>query len=647
MCGIAGFQGIDDIALINRMRDSIRHRGPDDQGTFSDPARKTSLAHTRLSIIDLSPLGHQPMLSEDQQVALVFNGEIYNYRELKAELELSGFQFKGSSDTEVILRLYIRDGEACLKRLNGIFSICIYDKRDGLLRVARDGLGVKPLYYSELHAKAPSFIFASEIKALLHCEQVSRELCIPAIRSVLSLLWIPGPLTPFQNVKKVLPGECIVVGNGRIARRFSFYRLPVPREEVSMSVEDAILGVREHLSTAVARQMVADVPVGAFLSGGLDSSAVVAMAARHVGASNVRCFTIDTGGSLDQGTPDDLPYAKFVAGKLGVKLEVLKATPESMLENLSNMLWYLDEPQADPAPLNVLAIAGHARHHGYKVLLSGAGGDDIFSGYRRHVALQFERYWAWLPAPVRQYMQDSSARLSGMPRFRRIAKMFSHAGLEADQRLLTYFLWMKESEVESLLSEEARKLGVRQSSSGGSATALGELEQALAEAAGADPLNKMLYLESRFFLVDHNLNYTDKLSMAVGVETRVPLLDPDLVAFAARIPVAMKCRQFQGKWIFKKAMEGILPDEVIWRSKAGFGMPLRRWIHNELRPLLEDTLSRRAVESRGVFDYERVSRLVQLDRSGKVDACYTLLALIVIELWCRQFIDGSGPLQSL
>src|SRR3990167_4374367 len=303
MCGIAGFQGIDDVALINRMRDSIRHRGPDDQGTFSDPARKTSLAHTRLSIIDLSALGHQPMLSEDQQVVLVFNGEIYNYRELKAELESSGFQFKGNSDTEVLLRLYIRDGEACLKRLNGIFSICIYDKRDGLLRIARDGLGVKPLYYSELQANAAGFIFGSEIKALLNCERVSRELCIPAIRSVLSLLWIPGPMTPFQHVKKVLPGECIVVGNGRIERRFLFYRLPVPREEVAMSMEDAIRGVREHLSTAVARQMVADVPVGAFLSGGLDSSAVVAMAARNVGAGNVRCFTIDAGGSLDQGTP--------------------------------------------------------------------------------------------------------------------------------------------------------------------------------------------------------------------------------------------------------------------------------------------------------------------------------------------------------
>lgn len=640
MCGIAGFQGLTDTALIDRMRDAIRHRGPDDQGTYRDHQTRTQLAHTRLSIIDLSPLGHQPMISTDQQVVLVFNGEIYNFRELRQELESAGFDFRGHSDTEVLLQLYRRDGESCFARLNGIFSVCIYDRRDGLLRIARDGLGVKPLYYCALES---GFLFASELKALLHCDQVSRELSIPAIRSVLSLLWIPGPWTPFQQVKKVLPGECLVVGQGRIVRRFSFYLLPLPREHFDLSVNDAIQGLRNNLSTAVARQMVADVPVGAFLSGGLDSSAVVAMAARHVGPDNIRCFTIDTGGGVDSGTPDDLPYAKFVAGKLGVKLEILKADPNDMLENLSRMLWHLDEPQADPAPLNVLAIAGNARRHGYKVLMSGAGGDDIFSGYRRHVALQYERYWAWLPASARGYLESGSARLAGVPRFRRLAKMFSHAGLPADQRLLSYFLWMKEAEVESLLSEESRQLGLKQGYTA-IESASGELGNAIKDAAGIAPLNKMLYLESRYFLVDHNLNYTDKLSMAVGVETRVPLLDPDLVEFASRLPVAMKCRQLQGKWIFKKAMEGILPDEVIWRSKAGFGIPLRRWLHNELRPLLDDTLSTGSIVARGIFNAERVSRLVELDKAGKVDASYSILALIVVELWCRQFVDGKHPL---
>ncbi|HVL00845.1 MAG TPA: asparagine synthase (glutamine-hydrolyzing) [Dongiaceae bacterium] len=639
MCGIAGFQSIDDKTLIDRMRDAIRHRGPDGQGTFSDPITQTSLAHTRLSIIDLSPLGHQPMLTDDQQVALVFNGEIYNYQELRLELEGSGFKFRGHSDTEVLLWLYMRDGENCFARLNGIFSICIYDRRDGLLRLARDGLGVKPLYYS---AMAGSFIFASEIKALLQCDRISREISVPAIRAVLSLLWIPGPWTPLQQIKKLLPGECLVVGQGRIQRQFSFYRLPVPREDFTLSVTDAIQGVRDRLSTAVARQMVADVPVGAFLSGGLDSSAVVAMAARHVGPDNIRCFTIDTGGGVDVGTPDDLPYAQFAARKLGVKLEVLKADPLQMLQSLSDMLWFLDEPQADPAPLNVMAIAGYARKQGYKVLLSGAGGDDIFSGYRRHVALQFERYWAWLPASLRSCLQQSSAGLTGVPRLRRMAKLFNHAGLPADKRLLSYFSWLKNSEVESLLSEEFKHLGVCQGSETSESASI-ELARALNEMSGTAPLNQMLYLESRFFLVDHNLNYTDKLSMAMGVETRVPLLDPDLVEFAARIPVAMKCRGTQGKWVFKQAMSGILPEEVIWRSKAGFGMPLRRWLHTELRPLVEDTLSRSAIERRGIFNVVAVQQLVAKDRAGELDASYSILALMVVELWCRQFIDGQHP----
>lgn len=643
MCGIAGFQGVDAPDLIERMRNAIRHRGPDGEGIYTDRERHIALAHTRLSIIDLSVAGHQPMLDRSENVIIVFNGEIYNFRELRRDLESRGHVFRSRSDTEVILNLYLQYGEACFGMLNGIFGIAIYDRRDDLLRIARDGMGVKPLYYSELHGNQPGFLFASEIKSILQCSAISRELFIPAIQASVSLLWQPGPWTSLKDVYKVQPGECLVVGQGRILRRFSFYSLPVASADTSMSVADAVSELRARLQTAVERQMIADVPVGAFLSGGLDSSAIVAMAARSVGHDNVRCFTIDTGGSVDAGTPDDLPYARVATKALNVQLEILRADPVAMLDGLSGMLWSLDEPQADLAPLNVLAIARSARQHGYKVLLSGAGGDELFSGYRRHTALQMESWWQWLPGILRQYLARMTSHFAGQPQLRRIAKLFAHAGLEKNQRMLSYFSWLPEAQSGHLLSDEARVTATRQ---GGERlmNPLHNLQQTLTSLpVGMAPLNKLLQLESRYFLVDHNFNYTDKMSMAAGVETRVPLLDPDLVSMAARIPVGLKHRGLQGKWIFKKAMEGILPDDIIWRRKSGFGVPLRSWLHRELRPVVEDTLAPSVVRSRGLFNAAAVRKLINADRSGHVDAAYSILSLVCIELWCRQFIDPTFP----
>lgn len=643
MCGIAGFQGLEAPGLIERMRDAIRHRGPDGEGIFTDFERRIALAHTRLSIIDLSAAGHQPMLDRSENVIIVFNGEIYNFRELRQDLERRGHVFRSRSDTEVILNLYLQYGEACFGMLNGIFAIAIYDRRDDLLRIARDGMGVKPLYYSELNGSQPGFLFASEIKSILQCAAISRELFIPAIQASVSLLWQPGPWTSLKDVYKVQPGECLVVGQGRVRRRFSFYSLPVAGAEPCMSVADAVSELRVRLQTAVERQMIADVPVGAFLSGGLDSSAIVAMAARSVGHDNVRCFTIDTGGSVDAGTPDDLPYARTAAKALNVRLEVLRADPVAMLDGLPGMLWSLDEPQADLAPLNVLAIARNARQQGYKVLLSGAGGDDLFSGYRRHTALQMESWWQWLPAVVRQYLARLTSHFAGQPHLRRVAKLFAHAGLDENQRMLSYFSWLPDVQSSGLLSDEAREAGMRQGN-GRILHPLHNLQQTLtALPAGMAPLDKLLQLESRYFLVDHNFNYTDKMSMAAGVETRVPLLDPDLVSMANRIPVGLKHRGLQGKWIFKKAMEGILPNDIIWRKKSGFGVPLRSWLHRELRPLVEDTLAPSVIRSRGLFNAVAVRSLIDADRNGRVDASYSILSLVCIELWCRQFIDPAFP----
>ena len=395
MCGIIGAWGGPSAGRVFAANRLQAHRGPDDQGHYCDGNAQVALGHVRLSILDLSPLGHQPMLSDDKSVVLVFNGEIYNFRELRADLEAGGTRFRGHSDTEVLLALYLLDGAAMLSKLNGIFAFALWDRRRQELLLARDALGVKPLYYADL---GTGFAFASEIKALLPLLGADHEIDPASLHRYLSFLWCPGEGTPLRGVRKLLPGEAVVVRESRIARRWQWYQLPAFRSSQGGDLGEAkaISGTVASLRTAVHRQMVADVPVGAFLSGGLDSSAVVAMAREQV--PDIRCFTIEASGGGDVGETDDLPYARRVASHLGVPLDVVQINSAQMAANLEDMVYQLDEPLADPASLNVLYISRLARDNGIKVLLSGAGGDDLFTGYRRHVALGYEHIWSWVPA---------------------------------------------------------------------------------------------------------------------------------------------------------------------------------------------------------------------------------------------------------
>ena len=633
MCGILGFSGdfpAHRLAVANACQ---RHRGPDDAGEFADRASGVGLGSVRLAIQDLSPLGHQPMVSDDEMAVLAFNGEIYNFRELRAELEADGHRFRGHSDTEVVLRLYQALGERMLARLNGIFALAIWDKRDRSLLIARDALGVKPLYYTESRA---GVAFASEIKALLALAPVARDLDHVALHRYMSFLWCPGEGTPFASVRKVSPGEAMVVRDGQLVRRWTWYELPVFRGvRPDVDEAEAAVGTVEHLRRAVHRQLVADVPVGAFLSGGLDSSAVVAFA--REASPDIRCFTIESTGGEAEGVVDDLPYARRVAAHLGVPLDVVHVDANRMAADLAGMVAQLDEPLADPAPLNVLYISRLAREHGIKVLLSGAGGDDLFTGYRRHVALEYERYWQWLPRPLRSGLERSAERLDQRNTlFRRTAKLLDGAGLSGDARIARKFLWAKESRLLGLYAPEFRRRL-------GEATATApmlDFLRPLPAAVGA--IDRALALEQRFFLPDHNLTYTDKMSMAVGVEVRVPFLDIELVEYAARIPPSLKQRGRTGKWILKQAMKGYLPADVIHRPKSGFGAPLRRWMRNDLRPLVSDVLSPESIRRRGLFDSAAVQRLIAANDSGTVDAAYTLLSLLSIEIWCRAYADAPS-----
>jgi asparagine synthase (glutamine-hydrolysing) len=668
MCGIAGFYGPFDMHLLNEMGEAVAHRGPDDAGSIiiDKSQALVGLAHRRLSIIDLSAEGRQPMwvdcgccgvsttLPPEKQLWLVYNGEIYNYRELRSHLQSLGHRFRSQTDSEVLLHLYAEEGLEMLNRLNGIFAFALYDGRengspDGIvprdLFLARDGFGVKPLYYAET---AGGFLFASELKALLLCPELSRELDLVALHQYLAYLWAPAPRTPLSAVKKCRPGEAIIVREGRIVKRWSFYDLPYGQQWLDASEREIAKELCERLETAVHRQMVSDVPVGAFLSGGLDSSSVVAMMRRAMPDYRPTCYCIGfANDAVIEGNPPDLPYARSVAEHLDVDLHTIEVEPD-IIENLERTIYLLDEPQADPAPINVLLIAQQARRHGYKVLLSGAGGDDIFSGYRRHWALKMERMWGWLPRGIRMGIARKSMApgnerglgkcIGQQSWFRRINKMLMHADLSPEDRLIAYFYWSGEQVRRSVYSADlaAELMEVDTAE---------PLRQSLRQIPDErDPLNRMLYLEAKHFLADHNLNYTDKLTMAVGVETRVPLLDPDLVNFATRIPPWMKQKGRTGKAIFKKAMEPHLPKNVIYRPKTGFGAPLRRWLHQELREMVQDVLSKDSLSRNRLFDPVSVHRLVEMDRMGRVDAAYTILALVCIELWCSMFVGRKAVL---
>lgn len=632
MCGIAGYLGRFQAEELENMSRRVAHRGPDGEGLWISDDHQVGLAHRRLSIIDLSNAASQPM-SEDE-VVLIYNGELYNYRELREQMVRSGIRFRTRSDTEVILKMYLWKGVAMLHSLNGIFAFAIWDKRSKTLFAARDGVGVKPFYYTQTPR---GLLFSSEMKSFLDIPDVDWAVDPAALQAYMTYHWSPGERTMVKNVLKLLPGHAFIARSGRIERMWSFYDLPYASPIKDMSQQEAISLVHDSVRAAVQRQMVADVPVGAFLSGGLDSSSVVAFAKEGAQNGQLPCFTIrfDRAGAEQEGMTDDLPYAHHVARHLGVELQEVSVGPES-LHLLTDMVYMMDEPQADVSPINAYLISSVAREQGIKVLLSGMGGDDIFTGYRRHYALEQEKYWRWMPGLARSAMASVAHRMPvRIPLMRQLRKAFSYAHLPQDDRIASYFFWGQPELVSSMLSKDLRE------ASAGDHVAT-TLMEALRRLPPSTPLmNKMLYLDGKFFVPDHNLNFFDKVSMACGVECRVPLLDIDLIRDAASLPVHFKQAGHEGKWVFKKAMEAHLPREVIYRPKTGFGMPLRVWMREELKDLQEDLLSPRSLSGRGFFEPKAVQELRVANEAGRIDATYTLLSMMSIEIWSRIFLDRS------
>lgn len=631
MCGIVGYYGNFDRKLLSDMNDLLAHRGPDASGLYYADQAPLGLGHRRLSIIDLSPAGAQPMWDAQNKVVITFNGEIYNYRELRESLIRDGFVFNSRTDTEILLNLYLRNGFDMLKLLNGIFAFAIHDTRDNSLFLVRDGFGVKPLYYT---TTSKGFLFASELKALLLESSVSREISHEALHYYLSYSWAPSPWTMLREVKKLEPGHALIVREGQVVEKRSFYKVPVKTSEIKCNEAEAIQMVRSALGVAVERQMVADVPVGAFLSGGLDSSSICAFARKHVPGGQLRCFTIEAQGFEEEGFVDDLKYARMMASYLGVRLDVIQAGATEISEHMEKMVYHMDEPLADTASINTMLIARLARDNGITVLLSGTGGDDLFAGYERHLALELERIWAWAPEAVRKLISRAAMRLPIVsPVMRRLAKVFRFAELSPDHRIAGYF-HLAHPEVEmSVLSRESREALKKESFSN-------PLVESMKEAGPhVSRLEKMLYLDARHYLIDNNLLYTDKMTMAHGIEARVPFLDPDLAEIAANLPSHMKFRKTTGKYILKKAMSTDLPMDIIERPKTGFGIPIRRLIKNELRESFSDLLSEDSLSKRGLFDPKGVQTLLKRDAQSRIDAANLIFTIGCVEMWARIFID--------
>jgi asparagine synthase (glutamine-hydrolysing) len=629
MCGIAGFVGPWPESLLGAMNTALAHRGPDGEGIFHDPAAGIGLAHRRLAIIDLTEAGAQPMASADGRYHITYNGEIYNYRALRDELERGGVDFRSQSDTEVLLALYARDGADCLARLHGIFAFAVWDAQDRRLFVARDPLGVKPLYYAQT---ANGFLFASELKALVLCPDVARDIDPVAVADHLGFLWTAGEATMLKSVRKLRPGTALTLEGGRVTVQ-SYWQPPLGKPEPERGVRAPASpdGLAALIDTVVGEQMVADVAVGALLSGGVDSSAIVAAMCRATAPENITTFCAavsDRGGRADN-FGDDLEHARLVAEKFGVKLVEVPTAPD-LIGGLAGMVWSLDEPTADFAALQTWTLASAARENGIKVLLSGVGGDDLFTGYGRHRAGMVYALADRVPGARRLLGAVLKRVPASTVAGRRLQRLGQLLALDEDEMLAEA---MSFSAVTAEGRMELLAPGLRAEVPGDGIPA--PFRDSLARTKGRHPVERFIDLELTGFLPDHNLNYTDKMAMKAGVEVRVPLIAPRLVEFAADLALSDRIDLRRTKKILRDSQTHRLPPAVLTRPKQGFGVPLRAWLHGPARPLLDELTARDVVERRGLFDAGAVARLREAFHAGRIDAALTLFPLMAVELWCR------------
>jgi len=623
MCGIAG---IFDLTLsqselgrnIQQMTGAIVHRGPDDEGHFVGD--NVGLGMRRLSIIDLEG-GHQPIFNEQKDVVLVFNGEIYNYRELRKELQQRGHVFTTDSDTEVIVHLYEEAGDKCVHRLRGMFAFAIWDARRQRLFIARDRLGIKPLYFAR---DGERLVFASEIKAVLRNPHITAETDLYALSDFLSLKYVPAPRTLFAGIQSLPPGHTLTCdGQGVSVQRWwdlSFDdRTSAPDNEEAYTQQ-----LDELLRESVRLRLRSDVPFGAFLSGGIDSSMIVALMSEMLDEP-VKTFSIGF-----EGPGDELPYARLVARKFRTDHHEIVIKCRDYIDMVEEVIWHMDQPIADQATVATHMLSRLAAEH-VKMVLTGEGGDELFAGYARYGGERFAPLFNFLPSSARSLAIAVGNHLPGMRR----AKLALYALCQPDEtaRFTNWFPLFNRDLKNAVWSQDSRN------DNNGYRTD-GVFGQHLSRTDATHPLNRMLYVDTKLWLPDFLLLRGDKLSMSNSLEARVPLLDHKLAEFAASLPPQLKLKGRTHKYLLKKVARKYLPPEIIARKKQGFPIPMTEWFRGEARSFLHDILSPSAIRKRNLFDAKFVARLLNEHDKRFADHGIQLCGLMSIELWHRLFIDS-------
>ncbi len=629
MCGITGgVPGIDP-RVLERMTAALAHRGPDGEGYFhaAGPVG-ASLGHRRLAIIDLAG-GRQPMTSADGRWTIVFNGEIYNFQELRRELESLGTVFRTESDTEVLLEVWARWGVDALVHLRGMFAFAIWDAREHALWLVRDRLGVKPLYYSTVGSR---LLFGSEIKALLAHPAISRRLRPSALDDYLAYLYVPAPQTIFEDVEELPPAHWLRYSNGTAQLCRYWQPRPLPAGETTGASAESLLAL---LDESVRLRLVSDVPLGAFLSGGLDSSSIVALAARAQ-PEPMRTFSLGFGVGEEHYT--ELEFARLVSDRYATQHRELTIRPDCA-ELLPRMVSLFDEPFGNPTALLVHALSEVTRRH-VTVALAGDAGDELFLGYPRYLGSRLRRAWGVVPSPLRRAAAALAERIpedtNGRHARRRSREFFAGGVGSWQSAYITWVCYFSPAMRADLYSSEFR-------GAIGGHSAEQFLERRFAEVAGCDPLHQACYVDLHSFLPHNILKYGDRMSMAHALELRLPFTDHRLVEFALRLPARQKLRGRQTKRLLRSAMQPLLPEETLRRSKLGLNPPLGRWLRNELRPLVDLYLSPATIRQRGWFRPEAVAKLREEFTTGRRDYALHLWGLLVLEEWARQYLDAARP----
>lgn len=640
MCGIAGLISQDPEARIGAMLKSIEHRGRDDEGVWTsspinDEGQRVAFGHRRLSIIDTSSAGHQPMVSHDGRLVVILNGEIYNYRELRAQLTTKGLTFRTQTDTEVLLAAWAEWGEDCLTRLNGMFAFALWDERERTLFLVRDRVGIKPLYYAHQDS---SLVFASEVKSILASGLVKAELDRERLHQFLTFLWVPDPNTLFQGIRTVPPGHIVTLRDSELTVR-EWWDISFDSIEEGKSDGWWQEQVLETLDRVVKLEMVADVPLGSFLSGGIDSSAIVAMMKHHSDGRRIGTYTIGIEASdlRYDIIPDDVQWARRVNQQLDTDYHEIMLQPD-VAELLPKLVYHMDEPAIDMAIPSYLV--SRAARETLTVMLSGMGGDEVFAGYPRQLAMKIAGALDPVPQLLRRPVMKALANIlpGGMPGrltapLRNAKKFARSAALDFEDRYLGYETYFTDEAKTRLYTDEMR--GATRSLDAYSAH-----RRYFSRVKNAAPLNQLLYVDLKTFLPCLNLMTTDKTSMAANLEVRVPFLNQEMLELTARMPTRLKLRGLKRKYILKRAAENLLPREVVWRKKAGFGAPIRSWLRGPLQPMVNDLLSAETIKRRGLFRPEEVKRVIEANLSGREDYNLQVFQLLTLELWQQAFIDG-------